>query len=114
MEDISRLVQELNQKIEDKRDVIEPLLTKVRPLRTKHQNLQNEMKEAKRKYDSVLAGIESGRGNLEREVAKIRKEHTQGMFLIFTYRSGDSLVRKSDWFKLNPAFSAFIIRKCVG
>ena len=78
MEDIARLVQELNQKIEDKRDVIEPLLTKVRPLRTKHQNLQNEMKEAKRKYDSELARIESGRGNLEREVAKIRKEHTQG------------------------------------
>ena len=71
-------VSELNQKIEDKRDVIEPLLTKVRPLRTKHQNLQNEMKEAKRKYDSELARIESGRGNLEREVAKIRKEHTQG------------------------------------
>ena len=39
------------------------------------------MKEAKRKYDSILAGIESGRGNLEREVAKIRREHTQGFFL---------------------------------
>jgi len=77
MEDISRLVQELNQKIADKRDVIEPLLNRVRPLRTKHQTLQNEMKEAKKKYDSVLAGIESGRGNLEREVAKIRREHTK-------------------------------------
>lgn len=77
MEDISRLVQELNQKIAEKRDVIEPLLNRVRPLRTKHQTLQTEMKDAKRKYDSILAGIESGRGNLEREVAKIRREHTQ-------------------------------------
>lgn len=76
MEDISQLVQQLNQKIAEKRDIIEPLLNIVRPLRTQHQNLQNEMKEAKKKYDSVLAGIESGRGNLEREVAKIRKEHT--------------------------------------
>jgi hypothetical protein len=40
------------------------------------------MKEAKKKYDSVLAGIESGRGNLEREVAKIRKEHTHGKFTV--------------------------------
>lgn len=77
MEDISRLVQELNQKIADKRDVIEPLLNRVRPLRTKHQTLQNEIKDAKKKYDSVLAGIESGRGNLEREVTKIRREHTK-------------------------------------
>ena len=35
------------------------------------------MKESKRKYDSVLAGLEAGRGNLEREVNQIRKQHTK-------------------------------------
>lgn len=34
------------------------------------------MKEAKKKYDSVLADIESSRGNIEREVNKIRRHHT--------------------------------------
>ena len=48
-----------------------------RPLRAKHQQLQNELKESKRKYDSVLAGLEAGRGNLEREVNQIRKQHTK-------------------------------------
>merc|ERR1712062_371947 len=77
MEDISRMVQELNSKIEAKREVIEPLLNRVRPLRAKQQQLQNELREAKRKYDSALAGLEAGRGNLEREVAQIRKQHTK-------------------------------------
>ena len=45
-----------------------------RPLRAKHQSLQNDLKEAKRKYDSVLAGLEAGRGNLEREVSQVRFE----------------------------------------
>ena len=35
------------------------------------------MKDSKRKYDSVLAGLEAGRGNLEREVNQIRKQHTK-------------------------------------
>ena len=48
-----------------------------RPLRAKHQQLQNELKDSKRKYDSVLAGLEAGRGNLEREVNQIRKQHTK-------------------------------------
>jgi len=77
MEDISRMVTELNSKIEAKREIIEPLLNRVRPLRAKHQQLQNELKDSKRKYDSVLAGLEAGRGNLEREVNQIRKQHTK-------------------------------------
>ena len=38
---------------------------------------RNELKDSKRKYDSVLAGLEAGRGNLEREVNQIRKQHTK-------------------------------------
>ena len=47
-----------------------------RPLRVKHQQLQNELKEAQSKYDSALAGYEVGRGNLEREFSQIRAQHT--------------------------------------
>ena len=47
-----------------------------RPLRVKHQQLQNELKEAQSKYDSALAGYEVGRANLEREFTNIRQQHT--------------------------------------
>ena len=54
-----------------------PTLLLFRPLRAQHQQLQKELKESKRKYDSALAGLEAGRGNLEREVNQIRKQHTK-------------------------------------
>ena len=61
---------------QNSRKKIETPKINFRPLRVKHQQLQNELKEAQSKYDSALAGYEVGRGNLEREFSQIRAQHT--------------------------------------
>jgi len=76
MEDIAQMVDKLQNKIEEQRETIEPLLNRVRPLRVKHQQLQSALKEAQSKYDSALAGYEVGRAQLEREFGTIRARHT--------------------------------------
>ena len=67
--------------LKQKRNKFKLLIKSFRPLRAKQQQVQNELKEAKRKFDSALAGLEAGRGNLEREVSQIRKQHTKGIKL---------------------------------
>ncbi|XP_041378913.1 intraflagellar transport protein 81 homolog [Gigantopelta aegis] len=71
---MSRNVEQLKRVIEDKKAVLAPLIREVRPLRQQHQEIKNTHTEKKSTYDSLAAGLQSNRAQLERQVKSLWEE----------------------------------------
>ena len=74
LKDMSRNVEQLKGIIEDKKAVLAPLIREVRPLRQQHQEIKNTHTEKKSTYDSLAAGLQSNRAQLERQVKTLWEE----------------------------------------
>jgi intraflagellar transport protein 81 len=74
LEDISYMVQQLNNKIASRKSQLAPMIKELRPLRQQAQDLTTEHTEKKNTYDSMSAGLESNRSKLEQDVRALREE----------------------------------------
>ena len=76
LEDMTRTIEQLTGAITAKKMSLAPLLKEVRPLRQQHQELQAQHVEKKHNYDTVYAGLEAKRSQLETEVRQHWEEKT--------------------------------------
>jgi intraflagellar transport protein 81 len=74
LEDISYMVQQLNNKIASRKSQLAPMIKELRPLRQQAQDLTTEHTDKKNTYDSMSAGLESNRSKLEQDVRALREE----------------------------------------
>uniref|UniRef100_H2YNA5 Intraflagellar transport protein 81 homolog n=1 Tax=Ciona savignyi TaxID=51511 RepID=H2YNA5_CIOSA len=74
LDDMSEMVQQLNSVIHDKKTLLAPVIKELRPLRQRCQEIMVQYTEQKSHYDSVAAGLESNRSQLEHQVAALREE----------------------------------------
>lgn len=76
LEEMAHTIEELTAVITAKKASLAPLLKEVRPLRQHHQELQAQHAEKKSTYDTVYAGLEAKRSQLESEVRSHWEEKT--------------------------------------
>nr|XP_002126367.1 intraflagellar transport protein 81 homolog [Ciona intestinalis] len=74
LDDMSDMVHQLNSVIQDKKNLLAPVIKELRPMRQRCQEIMTEYNEKKSHYDSVAAGLESNRSQLEHAVAALREE----------------------------------------
>ena len=77
LQDMAETLKELNERIASKKAALAPIIRELRPLRERDQQLSAEHAEKKRTYESILAGLEGKRSELEREVWVYREECLQ-------------------------------------
>lgn len=68
---MSHTVEQLKAIIEEKKTVLAPLIREVRPLRQKHQEIKAAHSNRKSTYDSMAAGYQANRSQLDREVRSL-------------------------------------------
>ena len=76
LQEMARTIEELNAAITARKTSLAPLLKEVRPLRQQHQELQGLHAEKKVTYDTISAGLEAKRSQLESEVRQHWEEKT--------------------------------------
>ncbi|EGD75009.1 CDV-1R protein [Salpingoeca rosetta] len=74
LDDISRMVDELNEKISAKRTSLAPLIKQLRSLRAEEKTVKEKYDEKKAEYDASSAQLESSKSKLETEVKALREE----------------------------------------
>eukprot|EP00056_Hartaetosiga_gracilis_P000641 m.39429 g.39429 ORF g.39429 m.39429 type:complete len:667 (-) comp10288_c0_seq1:85-2085(-) len=74
LDDISKMVMELNKKITSKRAVLAPLITALRDLRVSAQSVKGEYEEKKEQYDSQASSLHASKARLESQVKGMREE----------------------------------------
>lgn len=65
LEEMSKLVVELTQKVSVKKTQLEPLIAELRPLREEHRELKNQYDQMKRVYDSTASSLENAAVRLQ-------------------------------------------------
>ncbi|CAH8872973.1 unnamed protein product [Trichobilharzia szidati] len=73
LEEMSKIIQQLNSRINAKRTQLAPIIRELRPLRQKAQELGQTHAEKKSAYDALAAGQESQSVRLEQEVRAARE-----------------------------------------
>lgn len=74
LEEISILIQNVMQKINDKKTLLSPIIQELRRLRQESQDMESEFQEKKRIYDATLVGVNSEVSRLEQEVKGYRQD----------------------------------------
>ncbi|XP_076030655.1 intraflagellar transport protein 81 homolog [Oratosquilla oratoria] len=74
LEEMSKMVMELNHKISERKARLAPILKELRPLRQRAKDTTIDHSEKKHAYDSVAAGLETNMARLEQEVKGLRDE----------------------------------------
>ncbi|PAA94343.1 hypothetical protein BOX15_Mlig015875g1, partial [Macrostomum lignano] len=87
LEDMSRIIGELNKRVNEKKNELAPLIRELRPLREEAKKLQLEYDEKKANYERQSAGVEEKRMKLEQEVKALREE-CQGEESRYAYMKG--------------------------
>ncbi|PAA50779.1 hypothetical protein BOX15_Mlig023972g1, partial [Macrostomum lignano] len=87
LEDMSRIIGELNKRVNEKKNELAPLIRELRPLREEAKKLQLEYDEKKSNYERQSAGVEEKRMKLEQEVKALREE-CQGEESRYAYMKG--------------------------
>lgn len=59
LEEMSKLVIELTQKVSAKKTQLEPLIAELRPLREEYRETKDQYDQMKRVYDSTASGLEN-------------------------------------------------------
>eukprot|EP01086_Lenisia_limosa_P016739 TRINITY_DN6826_c0_g1_i1.p1 TRINITY_DN6826_c0_g1~~TRINITY_DN6826_c0_g1_i1.p1 ORF type:complete len:679 (+),score=171.06 TRINITY_DN6826_c0_g1_i1:124-2160(+) len=92
LEEISRLVQEINSSIQEKRGVLAPLVKELRNLRTQAQTIEASHAEAKTAYDAAMASHESEKASLESTLDSLEQESSRLETRFFTLTAQVKLV----------------------
>ncbi|OAF67112.1 hypothetical protein A3Q56_05063 [Intoshia linei] len=71
LDEISRLVTQLNISIDQKKKILAPIMQELKPLRENHGNILMEYNHKKKKYEMTQADIESNMSGLENNVNKL-------------------------------------------
>ncbi|KAM6943796.1 intraflagellar transport protein 81 homolog [Lycodopsis pacificus] len=77
LDDMSEMVKQLNSMIVEKKSALAPIITELRSLRQRCQELSQEYEDKKAQYESCTAGLESNRSKLEQEVKALMGETAQ-------------------------------------
>lgn len=74
LEEISRLVAEINTKIKDRKGKLQPQIKALREMRQKFQELEAKHEEKKKAYEAALDGYKNKREKLESEVRSLKQQ----------------------------------------
>ncbi|KAI8916880.1 hypothetical protein BC831DRAFT_485830 [Entophlyctis helioformis] len=74
LNEISEIIQTLMSTINDKKNMLAPVIQELRQLRQQAQELEAEYIEKKRLYDATIIGIESETAELEQEIKSNRQD----------------------------------------
>lgn len=74
LEEISKLVEKINNQIKDKKGKLAPLIKDLRQVRTEFSQLESEYNEKKSLYESTAAGLDTERDKLHAEVTAYQDE----------------------------------------
>ena len=74
LEEISRVVTEINSNIKDRKSKLAPQIKELRSIRQKFQELEAEYLEKKTAYETTAVGLESERSKTESEIQTLREE----------------------------------------
>jgi len=74
LEEISKIVQQLEAKFKEKKETLRPKMNELKELRERFKTLEKTYLVKKAEYDQTIAGIESENASLEAEVKKIKDE----------------------------------------
>jgi len=74
LDDMSEMVDKLNRVIQTKKSSLAPVVKEMRSIRQRNQEVENEFNEKKSHYESISAGLESNRAQLEQSVSALREE----------------------------------------
>ncbi|XP_068573574.1 intraflagellar transport protein 81 homolog [Cebidichthys violaceus] len=77
LDDMSEMVKKLNSMIVEKKSALAPIITELRSLRQRCQELTQEYEDKKAQYESCTVGLESNRSKLEQEVKALMGETAQ-------------------------------------
>jgi intraflagellar transport protein 81 len=72
LEEISKIVQQLEAKFKEKKETLRPKMNELKDLREKFKTLEKTYSVKKAEYDQTIAGVESENAGLESEVKKIK------------------------------------------
>ncbi|CAG9333308.1 unnamed protein product [Blepharisma stoltei] len=74
LDEIAKIVEELDYKIKENRARLSPLVTELRTARARFQELNAEYESKKAQYDTVNASVESDRAKIDEEVKQLLEE----------------------------------------
>ncbi|KAJ3252478.1 Intraflagellar transport protein 81 [Boothiomyces macroporosus] len=74
LDQISSIIQQLNNSINEKKNQLAPVIQNLRALRQEAQELDNIYTEKKRIYDTTMIGLESENSNLDQEIRNLRND----------------------------------------
>lgn len=74
LDEITKIVEELDYKIKENRARLSPLVTELRTARARFQELNSEYESKKAQFDTVNASIESDRAKIDEEVKQLLEE----------------------------------------
>ncbi|ESN96097.1 hypothetical protein HELRODRAFT_67887 [Helobdella robusta] len=100
LQDISIMVQQLNNQIDKKKATLAPIIKELRPLRQKLLELCQEHKELKTRYDTMQTGYGSNWSNLEKEVTShkedINSNESKIHYLKLVTKSMEALLQRAE------------------
>jgi len=77
LDEISDLVKSINQKLEEKKTKLKPLIKELKEVRKSYQETEQLFLDKKQRYDSVAVGLATERSMLENECDDLQEECLQ-------------------------------------
>jgi intraflagellar transport protein 81 len=77
LDEISDLVKNINQKLEEKKTKLKPLIKELKDVRKQYQETEQTYLDKKKRYDSVAVGLATERSMLENECNELQDECLQ-------------------------------------
>ncbi|KAI8905563.1 hypothetical protein EDD86DRAFT_211793 [Gorgonomyces haynaldii] len=74
LEQVSKIVEQLMETINQKKNLLAPVIAELRTLRQQHQDLETAYGEKKRQYDAAVLGMDSDMQQLEEQVKNLSSE----------------------------------------
>ncbi|CAK79733.1 unnamed protein product (macronuclear) [Paramecium tetraurelia] len=74
LEEISKIVNEIQAQIQLKRPLIQEQLAEIKTVRQQYSDLEQEHKKKKQEFDRIMLGVESDQSSLVTDVKKLRDE----------------------------------------